>query len=145
MSSPLGRDNGNNPALIRLFLPVMGMESSERQAQPSEERRGAWTVILMTCYPTGIAAGPTDERSPVNRQDTVRNTSPCSHMNWGRAPQAKIQVSCGTLPHPLHAFTPAGTSLGTVHALAWVRDEADERWRSGRHELYRIQYECADR
>jgi len=31
------------------------------------------------------------------------------------------------LLHPLHAFTPDGTPLGTVHALTWVRDEADER------------------
>ena len=29
----------------------------------------------------------------------------------------------GALLHPLHAFTPDGTSLGTLHALAWVRDE----------------------
>ena len=29
----------------------------------------------------------------------------------------------GTLLHPLHAFTPDGTPLGTVHALTWVRDE----------------------
>ena len=33
----------------------------------------------------------------------------------------------GTLLHPLHAFTPDGTPLGTLHALTWVRDEADER------------------
>lgn len=31
----------------------------------------------------------------------------------------------GALLHPLHAFTPDGTPLGTVHALTWVRDEAD--------------------
>lgn len=29
----------------------------------------------------------------------------------------------GVLLHPLHAFTPDGTPLGTLHALAWVRDE----------------------
>lgn len=29
----------------------------------------------------------------------------------------------GALLHPMHAFTPDGTPLGTVHALAWVRDE----------------------
>ncbi len=29
----------------------------------------------------------------------------------------------GALLHPLHAFTPDGTPLGTLHALAWVRDE----------------------
>jgi hypothetical protein len=33
----------------------------------------------------------------------------------------------GALLHPLHAFTPDGTPLGTVHARTWVRDEADER------------------
>ncbi|MCH8251350.1 MAG: IS4 family transposase [Planctomycetes bacterium] len=33
----------------------------------------------------------------------------------------------GVLLHPLHAFTPDGTPLGTVHALTWVRDEAGER------------------
>jgi hypothetical protein len=33
----------------------------------------------------------------------------------------------GALLHPLHAFTPDGTPLGTVHALAWVRDQAGER------------------
>jgi len=33
----------------------------------------------------------------------------------------------GTFLHPLHAFTPDGTPLGTVHAQTWVRDEADER------------------
>ena len=32
----------------------------------------------------------------------------------------------GTLLHPLHGFTPDGTPLGTVHALTWVRDEANE-------------------
>ena len=32
----------------------------------------------------------------------------------------------GTLLHLLHAFTPDGTPLGTVHALTWVRDEANE-------------------
>ena len=31
----------------------------------------------------------------------------------------------GALLHPLHAFTPDGTPLGTVHALTWVRDEAN--------------------
>ncbi len=30
----------------------------------------------------------------------------------------------GAFLHPLHAFTPDGTPLGTVHALTWVRDEA---------------------
>ena len=29
----------------------------------------------------------------------------------------------GALLHPLHAFTPDGTPLGTLHALAWVRSE----------------------
>lgn len=29
----------------------------------------------------------------------------------------------GALLHPLHAFTPDGTPLGTLHALAWVREE----------------------
>lgn len=29
----------------------------------------------------------------------------------------------GALLHPLHAFTPDGTPLGTLHATAWVRDE----------------------
>ena len=29
----------------------------------------------------------------------------------------------GALLHPLHAFTPDGTPLGTLHARAWVRDE----------------------
>ncbi len=33
----------------------------------------------------------------------------------------------GTLLHPLHAFTPDGTPLGTVHSMAWVRDEESER------------------
>ena len=32
----------------------------------------------------------------------------------------------GALLHPLHAFTPDGTPLGTMHAMAWVRDTADE-------------------
>ena len=36
----------------------------------------------------------------------------------------------GALLHSLHAFTPDGTPLGTVHALAWVRDQAGERSRS---------------
>ena len=36
----------------------------------------------------------------------------------------------GALLHPLHAFTPDGTPLGTVHALAWVRDQEAERSRS---------------
>jgi len=36
----------------------------------------------------------------------------------------------GAFLHPLHAFTPDGTPLGTVHAMAWVRDEAAERSRS---------------
>jgi Transposase DNA-binding/Transposase Tn5 dimerisation domain len=31
----------------------------------------------------------------------------------------------GVLLHPLHAFTPDGTPLGTLHALAWVRKEED--------------------
>jgi len=30
----------------------------------------------------------------------------------------------GALLHPLHAFTPDGTPLGTVHAAVWARDEA---------------------
>jgi hypothetical protein len=30
----------------------------------------------------------------------------------------------GALLHPLHAFTPDGTPLGTLHAATWVRDEA---------------------
>lgn len=29
----------------------------------------------------------------------------------------------GAFLHPLHAFTPDGTPLGTLHALTWVRDE----------------------
>ncbi len=29
----------------------------------------------------------------------------------------------GALLHPLHAFTPDGTPLGTLHARAWVRDD----------------------
>ena len=33
----------------------------------------------------------------------------------------------GTLLHPLHAFTPDGTPLGTVQAQTWVRDEAGKR------------------
>lgn len=33
----------------------------------------------------------------------------------------------GTLLHPLHAFTPDGTPLGTLHAKTWVRDETSER------------------
>ncbi len=33
----------------------------------------------------------------------------------------------GALLHPLHAFTPDGTPLGTLHAKTWVRDEAGER------------------
>jgi hypothetical protein len=32
----------------------------------------------------------------------------------------------GALLHPLHAFTPDGTPLGTLHALTWVRDERHE-------------------
>ena len=32
----------------------------------------------------------------------------------------------GALLHPLHAFTPDGTPLGTIHALAWTRDQASE-------------------
>jgi hypothetical protein len=31
----------------------------------------------------------------------------------------------GALLHLLHAFTPDGTPLGTVHALAWTRDEEE--------------------
>jgi hypothetical protein len=31
----------------------------------------------------------------------------------------------GALMHPLHAFTPDGTPLGTLHAAAWVRDEGE--------------------
>jgi len=30
---------------------------------------------------------------------------------------------CGALLHPLHAFAPDGTPLGTLHATAWVREE----------------------
>jgi len=30
----------------------------------------------------------------------------------------------GALLHPLHAFTPDGTPLGTLHVKAWVREEA---------------------
>ena len=33
----------------------------------------------------------------------------------------------GALLHPLHAFTPDGTPLGTLHAKTWVRDETSER------------------
>jgi hypothetical protein len=33
----------------------------------------------------------------------------------------------GVLLHPLHAFTPDGTPLGTLHAKTWVRDEAGEK------------------
>ena len=33
----------------------------------------------------------------------------------------------GAMLHPLHAFTPDGTPLGTVHARAWVRDQAGKR------------------
>ena len=36
----------------------------------------------------------------------------------------------GTFLHPLHAFTPDGTPLGTLHALTWVRDHARKRSRS---------------
>jgi hypothetical protein len=32
----------------------------------------------------------------------------------------------GALLHPLHAFAPDGTPLGTLHATAWVRDETDK-------------------
>jgi len=34
---------------------------------------------------------------------------------------------CGAFLHPLHAFTPDGTPLGTLHALAWVRDAVEKR------------------
>ena len=33
----------------------------------------------------------------------------------------------GAFLHPLHAFTPDGTPLGTLHALAWVRDKTEKR------------------
>ena len=33
----------------------------------------------------------------------------------------------GAFLHPLHAFTPDGTPLGTLHALTWVRDETEKR------------------
>jgi len=33
----------------------------------------------------------------------------------------------GALLHALHAFTPDGTPLGTLHARAWTRDEAPPR------------------
>ncbi len=33
----------------------------------------------------------------------------------------------GAFLHPLHAFTPDGTPLGTVQAQTWVRDEAGKR------------------
>jgi hypothetical protein len=33
----------------------------------------------------------------------------------------------GALLHVLHAFTPNGTPLGTLHALAWTRDNAPSR------------------
>jgi len=33
----------------------------------------------------------------------------------------------GTFLHPLHAFTPDGTPLGTLCARTWVRDEGDQR------------------
>jgi hypothetical protein len=33
----------------------------------------------------------------------------------------------GAFLHPLHAFTPDGTPLGTMHSLAWVRNESDQR------------------
>ena len=33
----------------------------------------------------------------------------------------------GAFLHPLHAFTPDGTPLGTLHALAWVRDVTEKR------------------
>lgn len=32
----------------------------------------------------------------------------------------------GMLLHPLHAFTPDGTPLGTLHAHVWARDDDDE-------------------
>lgn len=36
----------------------------------------------------------------------------------------------GALLHPLHAFTPDGTPLGTIHVLAWTRDQASEPYAS---------------
>jgi hypothetical protein len=39
----------------------------------------------------------------------------------------------GALLHMLHAFTPDGTPLGTLHAQAWVRDDAPPRRKTLTH------------
>ena len=47
----------------------------------------------------------------------------------------------GALLHPLHAFTPDGTPLGTLHARAWVRDEEGSCATKSRAERWAIPIE----
>ncbi len=67
-------------------------------------------------HPVALLAQDTSEIDVTRPQQQVAGAGPLDGgARWG------------TLLHPLHAFTPDGTPLGTVHALTWVRDEADER------------------
>jgi hypothetical protein len=76
--------------------------------EATRQRIGAQPVVLLVQDTTEI-----DLTRP---QQQVAGTGP---MDGG--------ARWGTFLHPLHAFTPDGTPLGTVHAQTWVRDEAAAR------------------
>jgi hypothetical protein len=45
----------------------------------------------------------------------------------------------GLFLHPLHAFSPDGTSLGTVHANVWTREDGPAATKSAKSERLRLQ------
>ena len=72
-------------------------------------------------------------RQRIGEQATVLLVQDTSEINMTRPQQQVVGAGPlgsgerrGALLHLLHAFTPDGTPLGTLHALAWARDELDE-------------------
>jgi hypothetical protein len=64
----------------------------------------------IAAQPVALLAQDTTEIDLTRPEQTVRGAGPLDH--------ARV----GALLHALHGFTPDGTPLGTVHAVAWARD-----------------------
>lgn len=83
------------------------------------EPHAQMTSRRIAAQPVVVLAQDTTEIDLTRPEQQVRGAGPLDH--GGRR---------GALLHALHAFTPDGTPLGTLHSTAWTRDMARARCRS---------------
>jgi hypothetical protein len=90
-----------------------------------------------TTFERIIAPHSEETLKRIAEQSTVLLVQDTTELDFTR-PQAQMtgagslgsSARCGAFLHPLHAFTPDGTPLGTCAATAWTRDDPPEETRA---------------